>query len=500
MHILANPIRISHINSVVQNLMKGINMYNRIQKLKQKYVILQSTKSLIEEQYKYGIIDFADATMQVSNLNKQERKLIKEAVDLIHVTRDGKPRKITYNESKGLYLTNTPDRGQVCGKTLDSLYDNLFAYYGLSIKKKKLSVGDVFNLAFERKKMNSTNKANSFKRNLNTYKSYFTDDFTKRDISKITKDDLLAYTKFVCQEFHPSKDEFLAYKGILNLIFEYAFDKDIRPDNPVPCIHNQDYFKDGYCNCITRESEDNIFSSEQIKEVQALIQERNNLGRFKGYDINGLAIDFSTRVGTRVGEVCALKWSDVDKYFIWIHAQLVEGERDNGEPMVWNYCPYTKDERKKSVKKGRYFPINNDLSHLLNYIKEKQIELGIFDENGFIFKRTDGSPINPNSYTKALNKLMGKLGFHVTNNHAFRKSLNSNVLIPMGLDEVQRASLLGHSPEVNLSNYTYKRLDDTDEIYQLFNNFTSEVKTRSRQNVVDFNNFKKEKVLRNQCF
>ena len=66
--------------------MKGINMYNRIQKLKQKYVILQSTKSLIEEQYKYGIIDFADATMQVSNLNKQERKLIKEAVDLIHVT------------------------------------------------------------------------------------------------------------------------------------------------------------------------------------------------------------------------------------------------------------------------------------------------------------------------------------------------------------------------------------------------------------------------------
>ena len=53
--------------------------------------------------------------------------------------------------------------------------------------------------------------------------------------------------------------------------------------------------------------------------------------------------------------------------------------------------------------------------------------------------RTDGTPINPNSYTKSLKKMMDKLGYQVTNNHAFRKSLNSNILIPMGLDEVQRA-------------------------------------------------------------
>lgn len=465
--------------------------------LMNQYETIQKYKKLIHDNLKYGMISHAEATMKVLEMTKQERKIIKEAVDKIHITNNGIPRKISFDEKRGMYYTLMPDKKQIHGKTLESLYENLFIAYGLSLPKDKKTVGKVFYLALERKKANSTNKTVSFDRNEKTFKSYFTSEFCKRDITKITKDDLLAYTKYVAQTYNPSIKEFQAYKGILNLIFEYAFDKDIRLDNPVPCIHNQDYYKDGYCNCKARESEDNIFSSAQIDDVRAHIFERNNTGKFKGYDITGLAIEFSTRVGTRVGEVCALKWSDVKEYFIWIHAQITEADRVKGQPMQWEYCPYTKDERKKPIKKGRYFPINNGISNLLNYIKEKQIELDIYDEDGFIFLRKDGTPINPNSYTKALKKIMEKLGFHVTNNHAFRKSLNSNVLIPMGLDEVQRAALLGHSPKVNLTNYTYRRLDDTDEIYQRFNDFTNEVKPELNQNIIPFT---KEKALRNLSF
>ncbi len=45
--------------------------------------------------------------------------------------------------------------------------------------------------------------------------------------------------------------------------------------------------------------------------------------------------------------------------------------------------------------------------------------------------------------------------FASRNNHVFRKSLNSNVLIPLGYDEIERSMILGHSPRVNLENYTY---------------------------------------------
>ena len=177
----------------------------------------------IQEQLDYGILGFAEATMMVANLNKQERKLIKQAVDKIHITNNGIPRKITHDDKRDMYYTLMPDKKQIHGKTLDALYENLFNAYGLTLEKDKFTVGKVFNLAFERKKANSTNKSTSFERNEKTFKKYFSIEFCKRDITKITKDDLLAYTKYVAQTFNPSIKEFLAYKGILNLIFEYAF-------------------------------------------------------------------------------------------------------------------------------------------------------------------------------------------------------------------------------------------------------------------------------------
>ncbi|SEK18470.1 Site-specific recombinase XerD [Pseudobutyrivibrio ruminis] len=466
--------------------------------LQKRLQILSFKKNMLREEMKCGMIGFAEAAEQVANLKRQERKLIKEAVDAIHVKNNGEPRSIKLNEGKGLYYTSMPDKSQVYGKTLDSLYENLFHAYGLTIEKNPTTVEEVFKQAFERKVQTSTNKSNSLKRNLNTYNTYFSEDFTKRDITKITKEDLLAYTKSMCEEFHPSKKEFLAYKGILNLIFEYAFDTDIRIDNPVPCIHNEDYYKDGYCNCVTRESEDNIFSNKQIEDIRAFLKERNVTTKFKGYDINGYAITLSTFIGTRVGEICSLKWSDIKEYFIWIHSQMVEGERIAGQGMTWEYCPYTKNERKKSSKKGRYYPLTDDTRALLQEIKAKQVELGIYDEHGYIFIRTNNEPINPNSYTKSLKKMMDKLGYKVTNNHAFRKSVNSNILIPMGLDEVQRADLLGHSPEVNLNNYTYKRLDDSNEIYQRFNDKSNDNPKGldwSRKNIVNFETHKKRKSL-----
>ncbi len=40
-------------------------------------------------------------------------------------------------------------------------------------------------------------------------------------------------------------------------------------------------------------------------------------------------------------------------------------------------------------------------------------------------------------------------------NHALRMSLNSNVLIPLGISVADRAAMLGHSVETNLRFYSY---------------------------------------------
>ena len=63
--------------------------------------------------------------------------------------------------------------------------------------------------------------------------------------------------------------------------------------------------------------------------------------------------------------------------------------------------------------------------------------------------------------------MLKSLGLEVTNNHAFRMSLNSNKLIPLGLTPVERAQLLGHSVETNLKHYTYSMKDNLEHLREV---------------------------------
>ncbi|SEB02763.1 hypothetical protein SAMN02910384_03128 [Pseudobutyrivibrio sp. ACV-2] len=51
----------------------------------------------------------------------------------------------------------------------------------------------------------------------------------------------------------------------------------------------------------------------------------------------------------------------------------------------------------------------------------------------------------------------------ITNNHAFRMSLNSNVFIPNNVSLTKRAELLGHSVETKLRHYSYAQIDAEDD-------------------------------------
>lgn len=66
--------------------------------------------------------------------------------------------------------------------------------------------------------------------------------------------------------------------------------------------------------------------------------------------------------------------------------------------------------------------------------------------------------------------MLTSLGFDITNNHAFRMSLNSNVLAgKLNLPVAKRAELLGHSVETNMMYYTYATKDDMDDLVDMFN-------------------------------
>ena len=74
-------------------------------------------------------------------------------------------------------------------------------------------------------------------------------------------------------------------------------------------------------------------------------------------------------------------------------------------------------------------------------------------ETEYILHHPDGRPIQKDSYNQYLRRVCKKLGISITNNHAFRMGFNIK-MIEIGISEVDRCYILGHSMETNRKHYS----------------------------------------------
>ncbi len=111
---------------------------------------------------------------------------------------------------------------------------------------------------------------------------------------------------------------------------------------------------------------------------------------------------------------------------------------------------------------------------------QKDLEI----DSEYIFCHEDGEWIKTDAYETCLRRIMRSLDLPVTNNHAFRMSLNSNVFITRcNLPVTERARLLGHSVETNLRHYSFASKDGLEDVKTLLN---QQVSPRSHLKVVNF--------------
>ncbi|SFN93386.1 Site-specific recombinase XerD [Pseudobutyrivibrio sp. UC1225] len=423
---------------------------------------LQADVESLNSEINLGIIDASGARDELELLNIKQQRLRDQLVFSNHVTNDGQPRNIKHHtptdgDPKDYYITIMADGKRIKAVSYDKLIDKLYNYYADGLLD--FSVASVFNAALNEKAVTENPKPRTIEKNRGDFKRFISDDFAKKDIRTISEVDLKKFIQEWVTETTPKKKTFLSFKGILNMIFEYAYMHKIIVENPVSYVKNRPYMKS--CDTSKAKSEEKIFSPEEIQMLKDEVRRRINSGlkRFGDYYINGYAMLFAIETVVRVGELCALKWEDIHENYIHIHSQQLFQNVD-GKKEVY-YAPYTKNEKGIS-EDGRQFPLTNAIASLLGEIKEKQKKLGI--ESEFIFCNEDGRWIIEEAYTSFLRRLCRSKGLTVTNNHAFRMSLNSNVLIPMGISVADRAAMLGHSIETNLKYYSYAQKDYLEDV------------------------------------
>mgnify|MGYP002797334503 CR=1 FL=1 len=406
---------------------------------------LEIQKKSIKKQLECGIINSVDASQEEENIMTKERKLKKQLVSAVHVTKDGQPRKIEYKDSKGLYMTILPDKKKIYGKTEEILIDKLFDYYGLAISD--VSIAGVFELALAEKQTTQNVNPETIKRDRQTFNRFIISDFGARDIREISKVELRAYTQEMVQRIHPIETAFKAYKGILNLIFVYALEYGIIKENPVPFVKNAVYLKG--CERTKAKAENKILSKEEIDLVTKTVRSRMTQNRYHGYFILGYAILLSVETGMRVGELCALKWEDVslEKKNVYVHKTMQR---------LSNYATdgprsYIEISTPKSKCSFRKIPLPDAL---IDYIQENYP-----DQHGYVLTSSEDKYLEPRTMQKHFRLIQQKCGLDPVKFHSLRHTFATRC-VELDFDIKSLSEILGHATvNITLNRYVHPSME-----------------------------------------
>ena len=403
----------------------------------------------------YAMIDGS-----IISLDSDETRKFREMVKEKYVATNHK-RKISYVESRGIWRTFVGNpRKEVTRKTKEALIDCLYDYY-VKDSLSDSTVMEVFNRRQEYRRNSLNRSSGTIDRDRQAFVRVFDEEFCSFKIKCLTDEIISSYINMRSRQLHIKERALQDAVRILNGVFDYAMKKDkIIMDNPVTRIDMDNYYQN--CDLSMKSSDEKIFTEDEISNIEDRIREEI---ADKTYDFIGYAMLFSIATGVRVGEIPVLKWEDITDKGVHIHRQQ-RSTKVKGQKKILEELPFTKNER-RHPKDGRYFPITDEINSILEEVSTKQKELGIKSE--YVFCREDGTWFDKDIYAQRLRRLCERMGYNITNNHAFRMSLNSNVFIPLGLPVTQRAYLLGHSVETNERFYSHMKTESLVDLKDLLN-------------------------------
>lgn len=162
--------------------------------------------------------------------------------------------------------------------------------------------------------------------------------------------------------------------------------------------------------------------------------------------------------GARRGEILGLKWPDVDfeNGRVHIHRNVLYVP----EAGIYEDAP-------KTERSDRYIALPPEMLTMLRQYKawqsEERLRLGAYyRDQGFVFAKSDGTPMHPDSVTDWFGKFSERHNLPHIHPHAFRHSAAS-ALLANGADIVSVSRRLGHAKTSTTSDIYAHVLREADE-------------------------------------
>ena len=202
---------------------------------------------------------------------------------------------------------------------------------------------------------------------------------------------------------------------------------------------------EGYCNRL-----ENPVISPPVEKKQPNVLSEKDFNKLINYticnlDLTSLGILISLTAGLRIGEICALKWKDInfEKNFICVNSTVsrVKSENNSNTKSQLILVP------PKTSASNRIIPICSTLYAELELMyPERKSTFVISNENGFV---------NPRTYDYRFHKVLEEAGVNDTNYHTLRHTFATRCA-EKGMDIKSLSEILGHgNTDITLGTYIH---------------------------------------------
>lgn len=397
-----------------------------------------------------GIINVSDV------VSLTEDTLMNKILKQVH------PYNIFFSTSDNRWHTYIKDDTKLSGrkpivrKQKGDLEKYLLAFYHEQLNSLKIYTFESLYIEFMQYK-EATQSKNTVDAYIKAYKRFYKDDpIIKTDLARIAVPTLKMWLQKVIDKHKLNYKAYSKFAVIFNQMFKYAVQMGYVEKNPFDGIIVRDL---GLYNATKKKGRQKVFSREETLDINKIAFD--DFAR-KPYCVP-LAVLFTFQTGVRLGEIVALKWTDIDfesKTIKVSRFERVQQEYTNDFQTLTRCQHVIIDFDTKGEYGERIVDLTDDALYILQLLKEYYASEGIVSE--WLFVNKNGR-IHNRAMDLRIRRYCRLAGMDMEKSLHKVRSTFISMLRDAGMSFEKIAEEVGHKSVITtMKHYSYDTLADEE--------------------------------------
>lgn len=365
----------------------------------------------------------------------EKEKLLEQHPFPITQGKDGRWRTYIKNEDG--------KRKQIAKATKEKVCEELYLHYKelmTILPAEDVTVESLFPQWLEYKRLHGASST-SLSRLDSDWRTYYEGtEIVKIPLQRLSKLMLDVWAHQLIERVENAKKQYYNISVIMRQVLNYVVDAEIISGNPLQKVRIE--ARQVFNPVKKKPSETQVFTVDEVEALYRVAREEFESGRNQVHKLAPLAVMFQFQTGVRIGELCALRYEDIEDDEIYVNRMY----RFESKEVV----DYT-----KAHNAGRYVTLTTEAKDLIAEEKQYQQDHGLSDD-GYIFSINE-NPLSYYSIRKSYDRYCKAISTIHKSSHKSRKTYIS-ALIDGGVNINEIREMVGHADErTTYGSYCYDR-------------------------------------------